>query len=403
VSELARQVLEILVYLHGLSPKIIHRDLKPANIMRRPSGELALVDFGAARDLVRGATHRSTLVGTFGYMPPEQLGGTVDETSDLYALGATLIHLLSRKAPDELLRSGMEIAFEDAVNVSPGLKAFLARLIERDRARRFPSATAALQALDALDHSRPQPVSHFRLSHATRRDLFQAGVVSVMLILVFIGGRLWVDSQQPPAVVPPPLVEAPVSRPPPPLEDAVPAPPGVPSPSSPAPAKPLGARQRPAPQEGEVAEVITLRKTGQSRPFLLPKDVRLTVGREVSLGDTATCGPRASTAEVGQVQLQAEGGGTLEAPRSHLSVDMTLRNHGATGSGCHRAVLRLKDASGRSLAPDEVIENTATGTERSRTLQFIFPRTERQVRLQVGTADAPGTTFVLDLVNGTVR
>jgi serine/threonine protein kinase len=407
VRQIARQVLEVLVYLHGLSPKVIHRDLKPANIMRRPDGEIALVDFGAARDLVRGSTHRSTLVGTFGYMPPEQLGGTVDETSDLYALGASLIHLLARKSPDELLRPGLEIAFEDAVNASPGLKAFLARLIERDRGRRFPSATAALQALDALEHARPRPPPPASLQQApqTRRMVFLMGLTASIVATAGLAGFLVMGSPTAPSV-PPPQVEVPLPPPPPPPTEALRppplSPPAVPEPPRPVPARP-SARPRPAVPEGEVAEVITLRKPGQARTFLLQNDRKWAIGREVSLGDTAACGPRASTAEVGQVQLQAEAGGSLEAPRSRLSMEVTLRNNGALGAGCHRAVLRLRDASGRSLAPDVAFDNTATGTERSRTLQFSFPRTEREVRLQVGTVETPGTTFVLDLVGGTVR
>jgi serine/threonine-protein kinase len=152
-DSLARRVLAILRYLHGLSPRLLHRDIKPSNIIARPDGSIALVDFGAARDLAADQTHRATLVGTFGYMPPEQLGGTVSPSSDLYALGATLLHLLSRKAPSELLNAQLELDFSRGVNVSAPFREFLARLVARDPARRFASAQ---QALDALD--RPLPV-----------------------------------------------------------------------------------------------------------------------------------------------------------------------------------------------------------------------------------------------------
>jgi hypothetical protein len=153
----------------------------------------------------------------------------------------------------------------------------------------------------------------------------------------------------------------------------------------------------------EVAEVITLRPTQQNRPFLLPKDVRIAIGREVALGDAATCGAQQSMVEVEQVQLDAEGGGSLEAPRSRLSVEVVLKNRGASGKGCHKVVLSLKDASGQPVAPNAAFENTSTGTVRSRTLSFNFPRTLREVRLEVGTGQGSGTPFVLDLVRGTFR
>src|SRR5216683_2713784 len=149
----ARQLLSILRYLHERG--IVHRDVKPANVLRRPDGTLALVDFGAARAL-EGVTHGATLVGTFGYMPPEQLGGTVDATSDLYALGATLVHLLGRKAPEDLLGPDLELRL-DHLKVSPNFRAFLGRLTARKRASRPASAAEALRVLDSPAPARVRP------------------------------------------------------------------------------------------------------------------------------------------------------------------------------------------------------------------------------------------------------
>ncbi|MBK7865498.1 MAG: serine/threonine protein kinase, partial [Archangiaceae bacterium] len=122
-KQLARELLTVLEYLHGLSPRVIHRDLKPANVMRRDDASARWSTLGARATWCGVAGHHgATLVGTFGYMPPEQLGGTVDVTSDLYALGATLIHLLSRRSPEEFLKPGMELQFADDINVSDGLR-----------------------------------------------------------------------------------------------------------------------------------------------------------------------------------------------------------------------------------------------------------------------------------------
>lgn len=148
--EIARSVLETLTYLHGLSPRVLHRDIKPANLIVRSDGSISLVDFGAARDLAGERTHGATLTGTIGYMPPEQFGGNLDPTCDLYALGATLIHLLARKPPWELLRSDMSLDFEQHLHVSPGTLRFLQRLVEREPSKRFRSANDALEALDPM-------------------------------------------------------------------------------------------------------------------------------------------------------------------------------------------------------------------------------------------------------------
>ena len=151
--EIALQVLDTLEYLHGRKPRVLHRDLKPANLIRHPEGPLFVVDFGAARESARGATSGSTLVGTFGYMPLEQLGGSVDVTSDLYALGATLVHLLGGTPPAEHFQpdTGLDLSHLEA----PVLRPWLQKMTARRPADRYPSATLARQALEALQPVQP--------------------------------------------------------------------------------------------------------------------------------------------------------------------------------------------------------------------------------------------------------
>ncbi len=141
---LARQVLDVLVYLQGLSPMVIHRDIKPANLIRTPDDTIAVVDFGAAH--VQGATAGSTSIGTFGYMPVEQLAGEVDATTDPYALGASLLHLSSRREPWRILQGN---ALAD-VNLSAPMRAWLGKLTASDPAARFANAKAARDALDRV-------------------------------------------------------------------------------------------------------------------------------------------------------------------------------------------------------------------------------------------------------------
>ena len=148
IADIARQVLAILVYLQSLSPMVIHRDIKPANLLRRADGSIALVDFGAA--YVHGSTAGVTTVGTFGYMPVEQLAGIVDATTDLYALGASLLHLLTRQEPWKLAQS------KTTANVSAPLRAWLDKLVAADPRDRFASATDALAALERRDSVRPR-------------------------------------------------------------------------------------------------------------------------------------------------------------------------------------------------------------------------------------------------------
>lgn len=98
----AAQLCQVLDYLHNQTPPIIYRDLKPANIMVDQSDTIKLIDFGIARRFKGGKKKDTTLLGTPGYAPPEQYGKNQSESdarSDVYALGATLHHLLTGQDP----------------------------------------------------------------------------------------------------------------------------------------------------------------------------------------------------------------------------------------------------------------------------------------------------------------
>lgn len=98
VFDIAKKLIAILEALHHHDPVVIHRDIKPSNILMKPNSdgsfEVYLIDFGAvANPKVQGGG--STIAGTYGYMPPEQLTGNPSPASDIYALGATLVRILS--------------------------------------------------------------------------------------------------------------------------------------------------------------------------------------------------------------------------------------------------------------------------------------------------------------------
>lgn len=98
VVSIAIQCCDVLVYLHG--EDIIYRDLKPSNLMLRPDGRVVFVDFGIARNFLPKEV--ATRVVTAGYSPPEQYFGKPEKRSDIYALGATLSHLLTGHRPKPL-------------------------------------------------------------------------------------------------------------------------------------------------------------------------------------------------------------------------------------------------------------------------------------------------------------
>ncbi len=105
VLDWADQLCSALSYLHQQNPPILHRDIKPSNIKLTPSGLLKLVDFGLVKVLTHDEARTITVVqgrGTAAYTPLEQYGGDdthTDTRSDIYALGATLYHLLTGKPP----------------------------------------------------------------------------------------------------------------------------------------------------------------------------------------------------------------------------------------------------------------------------------------------------------------
>jgi eukaryotic-like serine/threonine-protein kinase len=148
VKDIAIQVLEIIVYLQSFTPPIIHRDIKPQNIILREDGRVFLVDFGAVQDIYHHTvTGGSTVVGTYGYMAPEQFRGQAVLSTDLYGLGTTILFLLIQKSPSELPQRQLKINFRPHVSISQEFADWLEKITEPIIENRFRSANEALAVL----------------------------------------------------------------------------------------------------------------------------------------------------------------------------------------------------------------------------------------------------------------
>lgn len=149
VVEWARQICDVLAYLHSRKPPIIYRDLKPANVMLKPDGQIEIIDFGTAREFKETSIEDTSCLGTQGYAAPEQYGGhgQTDARTDIYTLGATMYHLLTGHNPS-LPPYEMYPIRQWNPSLSSGLEQIVIKCTQRNPADRYQSCAELMYALE---------------------------------------------------------------------------------------------------------------------------------------------------------------------------------------------------------------------------------------------------------------
>lgn len=189
VVEWAKQLCDVLSYLHNQKPPIIYRDMKPANIMLKPEGNLKLIDFGIAREYKQNNMTDTVSLGTRGYAAPEQFGGMgqTDARTDIYCLGVTLYHLLTGQNPAEppyelypirqwnpSLSSGLEYIVQKCTQLNPD-----------DRYQNCDELMYALEHYDEMDENyrkkEKKKLTGFITVTAFSLVMFIAGIVFMFL------------------------------------------------------------------------------------------------------------------------------------------------------------------------------------------------------------------------------
>ena len=185
VIEWAKQLCDVLGYLHTRNPAIIYRNMKPANIMLKPDGNITLIDFGTAREFKEKNLADTTCLGTVGYAAPEQFGGMgqTDARTDIYCLGATLYHLVTGMNPCEPPYDMYPIR-QINPTLSSGLERIIAKCTQRNPADRYQSAAELMYALEHYE----EIDDNYRKKQKKKLGLF---IGSILMSVVFAAVSVW--------------------------------------------------------------------------------------------------------------------------------------------------------------------------------------------------------------------
>ena len=182
VIEWAKQLCDVLGYLHTRKPPIIYRDMKPANVMLKPDGNVTLIDFGTAREFKESKVEDTTCLGTRGYAAPEQYGGhgQTDARTDIYCLGATLYHLVTGHNPSQPPYEMYPIRYWDP-GLSSGLEEIILKCTRHNPADRYQNCQELLYALEHYN----ELDTEYRQAQSKKLKIFAA--TSIFTVLFGVG------------------------------------------------------------------------------------------------------------------------------------------------------------------------------------------------------------------------
>ena len=185
VIEWAKQLCDVLGYLHSRKPPIIYRDMKPSNVMLKPDGNEMLIDFGTAREFKYSSVADTTCLGTQGYAAPEQFGGhgQTDARTDIYCLGATMYHLVTGHNPATPPYEMYPIRQWNPM-LSSGLEEIILKCTQRNPEDRYQSCA---ELLYALDHYKDLDIENKKVQSFKWKTFLASFIMTIVMLVGTIG------------------------------------------------------------------------------------------------------------------------------------------------------------------------------------------------------------------------